>query len=142
MTATSLWSLELGVWDLFGIWVLGFGVSNLGFRCALCIRARALRSARLTPTFCACYYAKNFLTPCHDLLAAWFPLAGISGRFGISPGRDPGWNFVCRHSPGSLAGAAPGTIAQAPADGGGSKKSDAGLGPGTVYRVRAYLGSF
>src|SRR5436309_13225395 len=104
---------------------------------------RCTRSVSIgyTLTFFSCYCDKNSLTDCHDHLVAWFALAGLTRRFGISPGRDPRGNFVCRHSLGRIAGAVPGTTAQACANGRGSEKSDAGLGPGTVYRVRAHFGS-
>src|SRR6266404_2296898 len=96
----------------------------------------------MTPIFCSCYWDKNFLTECHDHLVAGFALAGITRRFGISPGRDPRGNFVRRHSLRGIAGAAAGTIAPASANGRGSEKSDAGLGPGTVRRFRDHFGSF
>src|SRR6266446_8685629 len=101
-----------------------------GWRVRRCTRSVSIGYAS---TFCACYCAEISLTECHDHLAAWFALAGITGRFGISPGRDPRGNFVCRYSVGRIAGAAPGTIAQAATNGGGPKKSDAGLGPRAVY---------
>src|SRR6266446_5855878 len=86
---SNAFNLDLGIWIFSGCWML--------------VVPGQLYFVRAIPP-------KNSLTECHDHLAPRFALASVSGRFGISPGRYPSWNLVCRHSPGSIAGAAPGPL--------------------------------